>query len=166
MATMRSTGPASVRAVRISSSSDWTGKSVFRPQVQVPIVAKTVSVCDLNFETANGEVHLPDSPVRIVRCLSADRDTAAVVGDRGPLGTTRGAHGSILMIGPGERHQEPELPACVLDDTAGTGDNYAAGSLFGVVSGEPLGRCGQIVSAVAGEIITRFGVRFPSRRED
>ncbi|MCY4591160.1 MAG: adenosine kinase [Alphaproteobacteria bacterium] len=100
-------------------------------------------------------------------CRTDDLEVAiaAVVGNCDLLAVTRGAHGSIV-IGPGERHQVPALPAGPVVDTTGAGDIYAAGFLFGLVSGEPLGRCGEIASAAAGEIITRFGARFPDRSND
>ena len=100
-------------------------------------------------------------------CRTDDLETAiaTVIDDCDLLAVTRGAHGSIV-IGSGERHQVPALPAGPVVDTTGAGDIYAAGFLFGLVGGESLGRCGEIASAAAGEIVTRFGARFPSRSDD
>ncbi|GAA1984987.1 PfkB family carbohydrate kinase [Kitasatospora viridis] len=64
---------------------------------------------------------------------------------------TAGADGSrVLTAADGEpRHQPAVAPPAPVVDSNGAGDAYAAGFLYGMLSGEPLARCARY-GAVAG----------------
>lgn len=80
--------------------------------------------------------------------VRVDADVAAL---------TRSADGSVILTN-GERFDIAAAPATV-EDTTGAGDLYAAGFLYGFTQGMPLGRCGEIASLCAGEIISHVGAR-------
>jgi len=70
---------------------------------------------------------------------------------------TRSEKGSVIVAGE-EVHVIDAAPASVVD-TTGAGDAYAAGFLFGLARGWPLGRCGRAGAAAAAEAISHFGAR-------
>jgi sugar/nucleoside kinase (ribokinase family) len=70
---------------------------------------------------------------------------------------TRGPHGSIIVAGDSV-HVIDAHPVEVVD-TTGAGDAYAAGFLYGVTHGYPLGVCGQLGSLGASEAISQLGAR-------
>lgn len=88
-----------------------------------------------------------------------DFETAAVRASRdvGLAVLTRGERGSVVFC-RGERTDVAAVPAVVRDST-GAGDAYAAGFLFGLVRGLPIGECGRIGSVAASEVISHFGAR-------
>lgn len=51
-------------------------------------------------------------------------------------------------------------------DTTGAGDTYAAGFLFGYLSGYDIEISGRIASYLSGEIVTQFGSQFPPEKID
>lgn len=71
---------------------------------------------------------------------------------------TRSEKGSLLVHGQ-ERIDVPAVPVQQVVDTTGAGDLYAAGLLFGLTHGKPLGECGRLGSVAAAEIISHFGAR-------
>ncbi len=71
---------------------------------------------------------------------------------------TRGPAGSTVIAGE-ERHRVPAVPVEHVVDTTGAGDLYAAGFLFGLVSGRDLDTCGRLGSAAAGEVVSHVGAR-------
>ena len=71
---------------------------------------------------------------------------------------TLGAKGSVV-VSADETVQVKAVPPARLVDTTGAGDAYAAGFLFGMVSGESLARCGELGSIAAAEIISHMGPR-------
>ena len=68
--------------------------------------------------------------------------------------------GSLLARG-GERHTIPVHTVAAVD-TTGAGDMYAAGILYGLTRGMPLGETGRVASHVAGQVVARVGPRLPA----
>lgn len=56
--------------------------------------------------------------------------------------------------------QGPETPV----DTTGAGDTYAAGFLYGLCMGMDIERCGNVASALAGQIIKQVGAQFSEEK--
>jgi sugar/nucleoside kinase (ribokinase family) len=48
-------------------------------------------------------------------------------------------------------------------DTTGAGDLYAAGFIYGLISGLPLGKAGQIGSILASTVIGNVGAKIPDK---
>lgn len=71
---------------------------------------------------------------------------------------TRHAKGSVVVSGKIRTYVEAEEIKDVLD-TTGAGDLYAAGFMYGLVSGKTLGVCALIGGMVASEVITHYGAR-------
>ncbi len=71
---------------------------------------------------------------------------------------TRGGEGSIVINGDEEFQIDAE-PAVKLIDTTGAGDAYAAGFLYGIVSGQDLIASGRIGSICAAEVVSHMGAR-------
>jgi sugar/nucleoside kinase (ribokinase family) len=71
---------------------------------------------------------------------------------------TRGARGStVLTLG-----SEDAIPAEAIEnlvDTTGAGDQYAAGFLYGVATGQGLEICGRLGAMAAAEVIGHYGPR-------
>lgn len=70
---------------------------------------------------------------------------------------TDGAAGVHLLAG-GQRWHVPAVPTQVVDAT-GAGDLFAAGFLFGQVSGRDMETCGRMGALAASEIISHIGAR-------
>lgn len=70
---------------------------------------------------------------------------------------TDGAHGAHLLAG-GQRWHVPAVPTQVVDAT-GAGDLFAAGFLFGLVTGRHHETCGRMGALAASEIISHIGAR-------
>ena len=71
---------------------------------------------------------------------------------------TRGAQGSVVV----SADSVIELPAEPVErvvDTTGAGDLYAAGFLYGLVTGADLGRCARLGGVAAAEVISHIGAR-------
>ena len=72
---------------------------------------------------------------------------------------TRSAKGSVVVSGA-EVHVIDTHPVDgAVVDTTGAGDQYAAGFLYGFTHGYDLGRCGQLGSLAASEVISHLGAR-------
>jgi sugar/nucleoside kinase (ribokinase family) len=71
---------------------------------------------------------------------------------------TRSAKGSVVLSGQ-EIHVIDPAPVTRLVDTTGAGDQYAAGFLYGLVTGRSLASCGRIASLAAAEVIQHLGAR-------
>lgn len=71
---------------------------------------------------------------------------------------TMSERGSVIISGEDRVKISPVKPAQLVDST-GAGDAYAAGFLYGLVSGEPLARCGELGSIAASEILSHMGPR-------
>lgn len=71
---------------------------------------------------------------------------------------TRHAKGSVVVSGRIRTYVEAEDIKDVLD-TTGAGDLYAAGFMYGLVSGKTLGICALIGGMVASEVIAHYGAR-------
>ena len=71
---------------------------------------------------------------------------------------TRSEAGSVI-VGGGEAVEVAADPVAKLVDATGAGDLYAAGFLFGLTQGLPVGACGQLGSLAAAEVISHIGAR-------
>ena len=71
---------------------------------------------------------------------------------------TVGADGCVIVT-PDEQIRVSAQPVERVLDTTGAGDLFAAGFLFGLTSGLPLARCGEIGSIAAAEVISHVGPR-------
>jgi sugar/nucleoside kinase (ribokinase family) len=71
---------------------------------------------------------------------------------------TRSARGSIVLAGE-EVHVVDAAPVARVIDTTGAGDQYAAGFLYGHVTGRKPQSCGRIASLAAAEVIGHVGAR-------
>ena len=76
----------------------------------------------------------------------------------GKAALTRSAHGSVVVDAEDVHILEAE-PVDKVEDTTGAGDQYAAGFLFGVACGLPLGTCGRLGGIAAAEVISHLGPR-------
>ncbi|MEQ8369925.1 MAG: adenosine kinase [Alphaproteobacteria bacterium] len=82
----------------------------------------------------------------------------AVRGDCRLAFLTRSEKGSVIVT-PDEVHVIDPWPVARVVDTTGAGDLYAAGALYGIARGLPLGQTGRIASAAAAEVIGHYGAR-------
>lgn len=71
---------------------------------------------------------------------------------------TRGPAGSCIVTPRAVLDIPIETPVRVID-TTGAGDQYAAGFLFGLASGQSLEACGRLGSLAAAEVIDHYGPR-------
>jgi sugar/nucleoside kinase (ribokinase family) len=71
---------------------------------------------------------------------------------------TRSEKGSVI-VASAEPEEIAAEPAAQVIDTTGAGDQYAAGFLFGLARGKPLGACGRLGSIAAAEVISHYGPR-------
>lgn len=71
---------------------------------------------------------------------------------------TRSERGSVICAGD-ELHMVDAAPVATVVDTTGAGDQYAAGFLYGLVTGADLARCGELGSLAAAEVVTHLGAR-------
>lgn len=78
--------------------------------------------------------------------------------DTGLAAITRSEKGSVI-IGDGEPIHVAAEPVQVVIDTTGAGDQYAAGFLFGLSRGLPLGTCARLGHIAAAEVIRHYGPR-------
>jgi len=72
---------------------------------------------------------------------------------------TRSAKGSVVVSGEEVHVIDAHPVSGGVVDTTGAGDQYAAGFLFGFTHGYDLGRCGQLGSLAASEVIAHLGAR-------
>jgi sugar/nucleoside kinase (ribokinase family) len=71
---------------------------------------------------------------------------------------TRSEKGCVVT-GGGELHMIDAAPVHKVLDTTGAGDQFAAGFLFGLVSGKGLATAGKLGAMAAAEVISHFGAR-------
>jgi sugar/nucleoside kinase (ribokinase family) len=71
---------------------------------------------------------------------------------------TRSEKGSVV-IAAAEPIEVTAEPVARVVDTTGAGDQYAAGFLYGLARGLPLGDCGRLGSIAAAEVISHYGPR-------
>ena len=71
---------------------------------------------------------------------------------------TRSAKGSVIMTG-GDRLDVGVTPVERVVDATGAGDLYAAGFMYGLSIGADMGRCAELGSIAAGEVISHVGAR-------
>jgi len=71
---------------------------------------------------------------------------------------TRGSEGCVIIT-PDEVLEVPAVPVDQVIDTTGAGDLFAAGFLFGMISGRELTECGHLGSLAASEVIGHVGPR-------
>ena len=71
---------------------------------------------------------------------------------------TKGADGASIFAGE-EQVSVPAMPTGQVVDTTGAGDLFAAGYLFGRVTGASLMQSAELASMCAGEVICHFGAR-------
>ena len=76
----------------------------------------------------------------------------------GKAALTRSAHGSVCVDANDVHILEAE-PVAKVEDTTGAGDQYAAGFLYGLARGLPLGHCGRLGGIAAAEVISHLGPR-------
>jgi sugar/nucleoside kinase (ribokinase family) len=74
------------------------------------------------------------------------------------LVVTRSEHGAVAVSG-GNRTDVAAEPVARVVDTTGAGDLFAAGFLFGHVTGRPVGECLTLGAVAAAEIISHYGAR-------
>ncbi|WP_299685574.1 adenosine kinase [uncultured Tateyamaria sp.] len=70
---------------------------------------------------------------------------------------TRSGDG-VTIIGGGDRHDIP-VETVVPVDATGAGDQFAAGFLYGLISGRDLATCGRMGNLCAAEVISHVGPR-------
>lgn len=74
------------------------------------------------------------------------------------VAVTRGPRGSVAVRGA-DRAPVPAHEVAQVVDVTGAGDLYAAGFLWGLSQGAPLGRCARLGSLAAAEVISHVGAR-------
>jgi sugar/nucleoside kinase (ribokinase family) len=78
---------------------------------------------------------------------------------------TRSEKGSVTLAGDAiDTVTIPPVEKVV--DTTGAGDQYAAGFLYGLSQGRPLGDCARLGHLAAGEVITHYGPRPQASLQD
>jgi sugar/nucleoside kinase (ribokinase family) len=87
--------------------------------------------------------------------LSAALEQAAA--DAGLVVCTRSGHDVILVRG--EEQAVVPVRAIVPVDATGAGDQFAAGFLYGLATGQTLATCGRMGCVAAAEVISHFGAR-------
>jgi sugar/nucleoside kinase (ribokinase family) len=93
--------------------------------------------------------------------MQTDDFDAAVRGLRGRVkiaAVTRSEKGSVTLQGDAITAVGID-PVEKVVDTTGAGDQYAAGFLYGLSRGRPLGDCARLGHLAAGEVITHYGPR-------
>ena len=81
----------------------------------------------------------------------------AVRAEVGLAALTRSEAGSTIVRG--SETVFVEAAPCVVVDTTGAGDAYAAGFLAGLTAGKSLAECGRLGSLAAAEVIGHYGAR-------
>jgi sugar/nucleoside kinase (ribokinase family) len=93
--------------------------------------------------------------------MQTDDFDAAVRGLRGRVriaAVTRSEKGSVTLEGDAVAAVGID-PVEKVVDTTGAGDQYAAGFLYGLSRGRPLGDCARLGHLAAGEVIAHYGPR-------
>ncbi len=94
-----------------------------------------------------------------------DEAVSAVRGKCDVAVLTRSEKGAVIVAG----HDTVEVqaqPVAKVVDTTGAGDLFAAGFLYGLTRGKPLGECGRIAAVCAAEIISHVGARPEAKLAD
>ena len=78
--------------------------------------------------------------------------------ETGLAAITRSEKGSVV-IGDGDPVAVSAEPVSNVVDTTGSGDQYAAGFLFGIARGLPLATCAHFGHIAAAEVISHYGPR-------
>lgn len=81
------------------------------------------------------------------------------------LVVTRSEAGAVAATG-GALFEVPAEPVERVIDTTGAGDLFAAGFLYGLVSGRPVAECLRIGAICAAEVISHFGARPEANLQD
>jgi sugar/nucleoside kinase (ribokinase family) len=89
---------------------------------------------------------------------SVDDAVAAVRAECEMAAITLGKEGSVIVTSD-DVVRVPAEPVARVLDTTGAGDLYAAGFLYGLTRGRPLGECGRLGSLAAAEVISHVGPR-------
>ncbi|GAA2247072.1 ribokinase [Streptomyces ruber] len=127
----RATGRAGAAGATISTDlHDWDGANPYHEPFAL--------AADVVFLSAAA---LPDPEKTMRRIAERGRARAVVV--------TAGADGAYQLVDGELSHVPAVRPAAPVVDSNGAGDAFAAGYLFGMLSGEPPWRCGRY-GAVAG----------------
>jgi len=116
------------------------------------IVAKYVDIVFANEEEAKAFTGLAN-PVDALHELAKISKIAVV---------KIGKKGSLVQHG-NEVHTVGITPAKSID-TTGAGDLYAAGFLFGLIKGLPLGKCGDVGALLAANVIEELGAKISDIR--
>ena len=98
-----------------------------------------------------------DNPEKNVKELSSMNTIAAV---------KNGKHGSLI-----KDHKSSVITIPVLNDrgcvdTTGAGDTYAAGFLYGIVTGQSAEKAGEYASIAASAIVAKIGAQFTDEESD
>ena len=96
--------------------------------------------------------------VSLLEAGSFEDAVAAVRGRCEVAALTRGPLGSVV-VSDGPAIRGPAAPVASVVDTAGAGDLYAAGFLFGLSREPDLERCARLGSLAAAEVISHMGAR-------
>ncbi|HEY4031601.1 MAG TPA: adenosine kinase [Caulobacteraceae bacterium] len=94
----------------------------------------------------------------LVETEDFDEAVLALQGRVGIAGVTRAEKGSVTLTGNSVA-AVAIAPVEKVVDTTGAGDQYAAGFLYGLSRGRPLGDCARLGHLAAGEVITHYGPR-------
>ena len=94
----------------------------------------------------------------ILEDSSADEALESLARDVPLLVITRGPEGAVAMD-KGKRVEVAALPVDRVVDTTGAGDLFAAGFLFGQVTGRSVQDCLRIGAIAAAEVISHYGAR-------
>lgn len=112
------------------------------------IVAEDVDILFANIDEAK-MLYGTDDVDEVIKRAAADCDIAAI---------TQGPDGATLVRGD-ERAFVPAEPLGAVVDTTGAGDQFAAGVLYGLATGDDLARAAKLGALMAGEVISHFGPR-------
>ncbi|MCL4292473.1 MAG: adenosine kinase [Acidimicrobiia bacterium] len=104
------------------------------------LFANELEICSLYEEN-----HFDDALIRV-------RDACGVAA------LTRSEAGAVV-VGDGEVHVVDAVPVDAVVDTTGAGDQFAAGFLYGLTHGLPLGVTGRLGALCASEVIGHLGPR-------
>lgn len=114
--------------------------------------------CDIIFANKGEARFLVDNYDPYECCRSMGKQCPVAVVKNGKLGSYVSDHGKICTV--------PMMGASTAVDTTGAGDTYAAGFLYGLLSGYSAEASGRIASYLSGEIISVVGAQFPKERTE
>ena len=114
--------------------------------------------CDIIFANKGEARFLVDNYDPYECCRSMGKLCPVAVVKNGKLGSFVSDNGKI--------HTVPMIGSSSAVDTTGAGDTYAAGFLYGMLSGYGPEASGRIASYLSGEIISVVGAQFPEERAE